>query len=220
MSISARTRQSTWSTDAPEASTGPASQFAPRARRSSPALKLGAEALQPVPARPASIAAAGALRHDALEAERAGVGEHDRALASDRFAKLDAVDSATRRERASRRSSRGRWRRSSPSRLRRSKATKEARAPPDLVRRAAKSECPPGRNATASPSIRALSAGKARTASAMFENLAVKSVPYRLHTSTRSPCFRARVRNPSCFTSCSQPARRADWRRGSADKAG
>jgi hypothetical protein len=49
----------------------------------SPALKLRTQALQPVAARPAFIATAGALRHDALEAQLAGVGEHDRAVVSD-----------------------------------------------------------------------------------------------------------------------------------------
>jgi hypothetical protein len=72
------------------------------ARPLSPALKLGAEALQPVPARPAFIAAAGALRHDALEAELAAVREHDRALVRDRCAELNAVDSCDQaRERVS-----------------------------------------------------------------------------------------------------------------------
>jgi hypothetical protein len=89
---------------------------------------------------PIFIAAAGALRHDALEAQLAGVREHDRADSLNWMLST----SATRCERAFRRSSRGRWRRSSSSRLRRSKATNEARAPPALVRRAAKTECPPG----------------------------------------------------------------------------
>jgi hypothetical protein len=60
----------------------------------------------------------------------------------------------------------------------------------------------------ASPSIRALSTGRAPTASAILGNLSLNRAPRRLHTSTRSPCFRVRIRNPSCLTSCSQPARR------------
>ena len=48
--------------------------------------------LQPAAARPAPIEAAGALRHDPLKAQLAGVGEHDRALGLDRLAEQDAVD--------------------------------------------------------------------------------------------------------------------------------
>jgi hypothetical protein len=36
-------------------------------------------------------------------------------------------------------------------------------------------------------------------------SLSLNRAPRRLHTATSSPCFRARIRNPSCFTSCSQP---------------
>jgi hypothetical protein len=57
-------------------------------------LVLRAQALEPVLACPAAIAAAGALRHNPLEAERAGVGEHGRAVASDRLTELDAGDVA------------------------------------------------------------------------------------------------------------------------------
>jgi hypothetical protein len=32
------------------------------------------------------------LRHDALEAQFAGLGEHDRALGGERFAEQDALD--------------------------------------------------------------------------------------------------------------------------------
>jgi len=49
-------------------------------------------------------------------------------------------------------------------RLKRSNATRQARAEPAFVREAAKSECPSGRTATVSPSIRALSAAKLQTA--------------------------------------------------------
>ena len=41
--------------------------------------------LQPVPARPALIEAALSFRHDALKAELAGLGEHNRALGGVRF---------------------------------------------------------------------------------------------------------------------------------------
>ena len=58
------------------------------------ALEFGVPDLQPVPARPATIAAAGPLRHDPLEAELAGVGEHDRAFGRQGFAEHDAVDAA------------------------------------------------------------------------------------------------------------------------------
>jgi hypothetical protein len=64
------------------------------ANPSSPALILGTRALQPVAARPAPIAAAGALRHNTLQAQLAGVGEHHCAITSDRLAKLDAGDAA------------------------------------------------------------------------------------------------------------------------------
>ena len=47
--------------------------------------------LQPVAAFPAPIAAAALLRHDALEAQFAGLGEHDRALGDERFAEQDAL---------------------------------------------------------------------------------------------------------------------------------
>ncbi len=55
-----------------------------RAKSSSP-LEIRVQDLQPVAARPAPVAAAGALRHDPLEAELAGVGEHDRALGRQRL---------------------------------------------------------------------------------------------------------------------------------------
>jgi hypothetical protein len=42
------------------------------------------------------------------------------------------------------------------------------------------SECPSGRNATASPSIRALSVGSLRVASAIFGNQSLNFVPWRL----------------------------------------
>ena len=49
--------------------------------------------LRPAPAIAAPIGAADALQDDPLEAQLAAVGEHDRALVSDRCAKLDVVDS-------------------------------------------------------------------------------------------------------------------------------
>jgi hypothetical protein len=84
---------------------------------------------------------------------------------------------ATRGESAARRSSIGRCRKSSPLRFKRSNATRQARAEPAFVRKAAKSECPSGRTATASPSIRALSTAKLQIASATFGSLSVKFVP-------------------------------------------
>ena len=63
----------------------------------------------------------------------------------------------------------------------RSKATNEARSPPALVRRAAKSECPSGRSVTASPSIKALGDGKPRTASQSWKPVgesARRTAPY------------------------------------------
>jgi len=55
-------------------------------------LELGIQALQPIAARPAAVPAAGPLRHDPLEAQLAGVSEHDRALGRQGFAEPDAVD--------------------------------------------------------------------------------------------------------------------------------
>jgi hypothetical protein len=90
-------------------------------------------------------------------------------------------------------------------RFKRSNATRQARAEPAFVRKAAKSECPSARTTTASPSIRALLAAKLHTASAIFGSLSVKFVPYRLQRVVRPPSLRAMIRYPSCLTSCSQP---------------
>jgi hypothetical protein len=51
-----------------------------------------------------------------------------------------------------------------------------------------------GRNATASPSISALSAGSVPIAAAILGNRSVKSAPYRVHKLTLSPCLRATIR--------------------------
>ena len=53
-------------------------------RRKSPALEVRVQAFEPVAAHPAAIAAAGTLRHDPLEAQLARLGEHERAVISDR----------------------------------------------------------------------------------------------------------------------------------------
>ena len=82
--------------------------------------------------------------------------------------------------------------------------------------RAAKSECPSGRNAIASPSIRAFSIAKLQIASATFGNLSVKFVPWLVQRITRLPSLRAMIRYPS-LTSCGQPNRRVACRRGKAD---
>jgi hypothetical protein len=58
--------------------------------------------LQPVAAFPAPIEAALSLRHDALKAELAGLGEHDRAFGGERLAEQDAFDAGDeQQERAS-----------------------------------------------------------------------------------------------------------------------
>ena len=81
--------------------------------------------LQPVAAFPAPIEAALSLRHDALKAELAGLGEHDRAFGGERLAEQDAFDAGDeQQERASPPLERTR-RTFLPSRRRRSKATSE-----------------------------------------------------------------------------------------------
>ena len=82
-------------------------------------------------------------------------------------------------------------RRSCPSICRRSKATKDASAAPSFVLSASKSLCPSGLNTTASPSSKAVSTGKDRTACAIFGNLCVKFVPCRVRKTTWPASLRA-----------------------------
>jgi hypothetical protein len=67
-------------------------------RFASRALEVWVQALQPIPAHPAPIAAAGALRHDPLEAQFARLGEHERrgvARMGARRYKCDAASPST-----------------------------------------------------------------------------------------------------------------------------
>jgi hypothetical protein len=104
-------------------------------------------------------------------------GEHERPLGHQSVAEQDAVDAGDERRQCGSPFLNRTLTEISPLRVRRSNATKQARAEPTFVRKAAKSECPSARTATASPSIRALSAAKLQTASAIFGSLSAKFVP-------------------------------------------
>jgi len=107
------------------------------AELASPPLKCRVLRLQLAAARPAPISAACALRHDPLQAQLARLSEHDRALGLQGFAEHDVVGAGDQsRQLMSALLERALTERSSPLRFRRSKATRQAPAPPALVRSA------------------------------------------------------------------------------------